>query len=142
MIKTMNVAQTKEVASSTLGNLFDTYKTSHLSSNSVYEAYRTVATDFLKGLPQNTKQEILSTNFSIEENLPDFNTIEEKYDFILGFDNFVITVKNVVEQYEPKFLNFEGLKRQSAPPLAVFKYIGHNELDIIQNNSDYSLLFD
>jgi len=138
----MNVAQTKEVAAGILGNLFDTYKSSQLSSNSVYEAYRAVANDFLKSLSQSEKQEILVSDFSIEDNLPDFGTIEDKYDFILGFDNFVTTVKNVIEEYEPKFLNFEGLKRQSAPPLEVFKYIGHNELDIKQSSAGYSLLFD
>lgn len=147
MEKNMKVAlTTKEVASGVLGNLFETYKSSHLNSNSPYESYLTVANDFLKELPPGSKQEILSSKYDIEGSMDDFASAdisaESKYDFILGFDNFVATVKNAIEEYEPKFLNFDGLQRQYAPPLEVFKYVGHNELDISQSKTGYSLLFD
>lgn len=138
----MNVALNNEVAPGVLGNLFAAYQSAKLNSSSSYDCYLQVAKEFLKGIDDKTRDEILTSEYNIGEilHLNDTNNLEE-FDVILGFDNLISTIKNEIKNYQPKFLNFDGLKRNYTPPLEVFKYVGHNELDITKSSIGYSLLF-
>lgn len=114
-------------------NLFDKllsfYKTSCLTSNSRYFIYKEQAKSFKEKITEEESNQIYSSFDSNKtlENLKEitFDSEEEKYELILGVDNFVIAIKNLIDGYEPKFLKFNGLQRQSRPPNEVFDYVGH-----------------
>ena len=68
-------------------------------------------------------------------------SVESKFDFVLGLENFVTIVKNIVCDNMATDLHYKGFERNSAPDLDVYRYIGHNKVDLKKDSINYSLLF-
>lgn len=114
------------------------YRGSSLNSNSEYKQLTLNAEEFLKGKTSEDKERLLAIECSTIE----VDLFNQDFDFLLGFENFLVAIKNSIDGYIPKFQNFKGLQRLICPPLEVFQYRGFSELNIGQSKDSYAILFE
>lgn len=114
------------------------YKRSSLDSNSDYKQIAPNAEKFLEGKTTEDKEQLLTIDCSIIE----VDLFNQDFELLLGFENFLVAIKNSIDGYVPKFRNFNGLRRLMCPPLEVFQYKGFSELNIRQSKDSYALLFE
>jgi len=63
---------------------------------------------------------------------------EDRFMYILAFENFCKAVYNFVRNYESPFADFKGFERLDSPPLKAYKHLGNNKLDILPSKSSFS----
>jgi hypothetical protein len=129
-----NVFINKSLLGNNLAELFDFYKDSTLEHNSTYKEYEKEANNFLG--PKNgefEKQFLIDLKakndyvFTLDKGAYFINgKIKNKDSFLtsamLGFSNFCVVVKNVIESVaEPEPLKME---RQASPPTKAYGDIG------------------
>ncbi len=104
------------------------YLPRNLSSNTLYDVYEIVAKDYL-AIATSKEIEFL---YLIDLGITDFEFSEsqneiDRYDVLLGVQNFIYTILNVKEGRRPLFTEFAGLNRQMCPPIEVFEYQGFSD---------------
>ena len=81
-------------------------------------------------------REYTTDDFEFDSSLSE----DSAYDFVIGLENFLIALYRSIKGM-PAQMEFKGLERQDSPPLDVYKFIGHNKLDIDHNRIKYSSLY-
>ncbi|MGC4038402.1 MAG: hypothetical protein QM764_20730 [Chitinophagaceae bacterium] len=140
------VFKNSQVVSKALNVLLDQFQSTQLSAYSDPLDYETEAHKFLgsEEVQGEVKSEIktvagdfIPTDFNFD---PAFSA-DSKFDFILGFENFVTVVKSIANNNSSTPFVYKGFERKAAPGLNVYQYIGHNKLDVKSDGINYQLLF-
>lgn len=128
---------------SALKNLLTFYCNSGLDHNCTYDEMARSALKFIDSLKKEDKDQLMSFNSSFTNDHFDYPAEFSKtdiFDFNYGFENFFITVKNVLDNYLPDFIKLKT-ERQASPPIGAYDEVGHNK-EVKVKKMNYSYLFD
>jgi hypothetical protein len=133
-----------ELASTATGKLYHAFSNAGLRINLGYKGYRDAAERFInEESDPETLAYIKNENIQIGPQL--FEEIdltpEVLYKTVVGFDNYTRAIYDVLKGIHPDSLDLKPVKRSDIPELKAFKYVGHNDLRMDMDSSNYSILY-
>jgi hypothetical protein len=126
-----------------LGYLLDSYLQAGLKGTEGYEKYLSAVHYFTDRTPQEIVSSLMGETVQIS---PDIFIIEgmpqnRLYRLTIGLDNYARAVYDTVTNRKAGYVKLKGVKRRDVPELKAFQYMGHNDLDIPADSSNYAGLF-
>lgn len=133
-----------ELADTATGKLYHAFTNAGLRFNLGYKAYRDAAVRFINDDAEpETLAYIKNENIQIGPQLFEEEDLsaERMYKTVVGFDNYTRAVYDVINGTHPDSLDLKPVKRSDIPELKAFKYVGHNDLRMDMDSSNYSILY-
>ena len=131
MMQNVTLNERAPVANNSLWkNLLSSFFDGKLDYRSTAESYNKKAVEFINRhlLNDETASKLWTVKSAMDPELyifPENFDDVRKFNFLVGFDNFVVAIKQALEKTSS--LKFERAERQASPPLKAYDQVGHNK---------------